>query len=682
MVTRSRCNHRIPARTGPDDPGIREVARPVRDNFPLTPGSATVHNVVVTARLTALGSAVVAVALAGAAVGLTLNVGWSFTEALNAYVVSNLVIGLPFALCGAFIAWHRPRHPVGWLYAAGGSAQLVTAFAAPLAQQLASSGAPHVAVRAAITVCSWAWPLHIGIVLPLSLLLLPDGHLPSRAWRPVAWAVALTAPLFVVEVGTTSGPPSSGLPTPWGTLPHSGGWSVLWTVSEARWALSVLVGVAALVARYRSGDDALRQQLLWLLAAAMTVLVAVTPWALVSGTPIAVLFAIPLLPIAITVAIVRHGLLDVRIVLARGLSYVLLSALVLSGYVLLVLTLSGVVSALLVALLAFPLRARLQHVAERIVYGDRDPLDLASRVGERLIDLPGSLDEIRQALRLTFVGICLGDELVAHAGSRPAHVERRTLRDGAELLVGPRTGQASLAARDEKVLALLTGPLAVALHATLVSRDLQQSRERLVTAREEERRRLRRDLHDGLGPLLTGVALAADAAANLAERDPRQSRDLLAGVRADTRAAIAEIRRVVEDLRPPALAELGLAGALQARAAQTVRRADGTPLQVTVDAAYGAELPAAIEVAAYRIATEALNNAVRHSAASSVRLRVRADEDLLVEVTDDGPPDGEWHPGIGITAMRERAAELGGACEAGPSPEGGAVRARLPLAFA
>jgi signal transduction histidine kinase len=232
------------------------------------------------------------------------------------------------------------------------------------------------------------------------------------------------------------------------------------------------------------------------------------------------------------------------------------------------------------------------------------------------------------------------------------------------------------------VLDLLSGPLAVALHATLVSRDLQHSRERLVTAREEERRRLRRDLHDGLGPLLTGVALAADAAANLAEREPEQARELLSGVRADTRIAIGEVRRVVEDLRPPALAELGLAGALKARAAQTVRRADGNPLHVTVEATYGAELPAAIEVAAYRIATEALNNAVRHAAANAVQLRLRVDDELVVEVTDDGRSAEQWRPGVGLTAMRERAAELGGACEAGPSPEGGIVRARLPLAFA
>ena len=138
------------------------------------------------------------------------------------------------------------------------------------------------------------------------------------------------------------------------------------------------------------------------------------------------------------------------------------------------------------------------------------------------------------------------------------------LGEGCELVVGLRRGQAALTAGDVRVLRLLSGPLAVAVHATLASAQLQRSRERLVAAREEERLRLRRDLHDGLGPLLTGVALSADAAANLRSCAPAEADALLDAIRRDVRAAIAEVRRVVDDLRPPALADLGLAGALQA----------------------------------------------------------------------------------------------------------------------
>ena len=391
------------------------------------------------------------------------------------------------------------------------------------------------------------------------------------------------------------------------------------------------------------------------------------------------------MPLAITVAILRHGMLDIRLVLARGLSYGLLSGLVLAGYAVLVLALSGVASALVVALLAFPLRARLQQSVERLLYGERDPLRVASRVGGRLTDLNSSLEEIQKAMRLPWVAITTGPDEVATAGAPTGHVVRRPLGEDVDLVVGLRTGEKTLAAADERVLDLLSGPLAVAVHATLTSRALQLSREHLVTAREEERLRLRRDLHDGMGPLLTGVALAADAAANLRETAPAEVEALLRTIRTDTRTAIAEIRRVVDDLRPPVLDELGLVATLEAKAAQTVRRADGRPLCVTVEAAKLGDLPAAFEVAAYRIATEALNNVVRHSTASAVRLRLRRDggDHLVVEVLDDGDingtPGGAWRAGVGITGMRERAAELGGSCDIGPSAHGGAVRARLPL---
>ncbi len=628
--------------------------------------------------------ALLAVALSVAAVALTLRVPWSFGEALHAFVVSNLVIGLSFGLCGALIAWYQPRHPVGWMYAAGGICPLLTAVAAPAAQTLHDAGAPHFAVQLAMTMFSGAWPIHIGIALPLSLYLLPDGHLPSVRWRPLFLVVAVSAPLFVLETGT--GPDHSpGLPSPFWTLPQDGAWATLWSFSEIRWLASVLLGLVVLLVRYRGGDETVRRQLLWLLGAVAVIFVAVLPWSLVAGTPIAVLFAIPLLPLAITVAILRHGMLDIRLVLARGLSYGLLSGLVLAGYAVLVLALSGVASALVVALLAFPLRARLQQSVERLLYGERDPLRVASRVGGRLTDLPSSLEEIRTAMRLPWVAITTGPDEVATAGAPTEHAVRRPLGEGADLVVGLRTGEKMLAAPDERVLDLLSGPLAVAVHATLTSRALQLSREHLVTAREEERLRLRRDLHDGMGPLLTGVALAADAAANLRETAPEEVEALLRTIRTDTRTAIAEIRRVVDDLRPPVLDELGLVATLEAKAAQTVRCADGRPLRVTVEAAKLGDLPAAFEVAAYRIATEALNNVVRHSTASAVRLRLRRDggDHLVVEVLDDGDingtPGGAGRPGVGITGMRERAAELGGSCDIGPSAHGGAVRARLPL---
>ena len=625
-----------------------------------------------------------AVALAGAGtVVAAVAQGWSLDRALQAFVVSNLAIGLGFGLCGAVIAWYRSELALGWLFAAGGLAQTLSALAAPLAGVLQDAGAPEALVRADLTVFAWAWPVNIGVVLPVSLLLLPDGRLPSARWRPVAIAVVATAPLFVLELGLAPAD-LPRLPTQFGALGDHAQLSWLWTVSEVRWLLSVLVGLASLVVRHRRGSELVRRQLRWLLAAVGTLVVAMVPWALVAGTPLVALFAIPLLPVAIAVAVLRHGLLDIRLLVSRAVAYALLTGLVLAGYALLVVVLSGVVSALLVALAALPVQARLQRAVDRLLYGDRgDPLQVASRVGRSLGAGPaGTLEEIRAALRLPGVAVEVDGAPVAVAGTLTGPLERLPLADGS-LVVALRSGQTSLDPADARVLALVTGPLSSAVAATLLSEQLQVSRERLVLAREEERRRLRRDLHDGLGPLLTGVALSADTAANLLAHAPDRAAATLGAVRTDSRTAIAEVRRIVEDLRPPALDELGLVEVLRTRAARTTARSDGAPLLAVVEATGPLPpLPAAVEVAAYRIATEALTNVVRHSAASHVVVRLTCDDDLHLEVCDDGPGDRPWPPGVGLTSMHERVAELGGHCRTGPGPGGGRVHVALPLARA
>jgi signal transduction histidine kinase len=216
--------------------------------------------------------------------------------------------------------------------------------------------------------------------------------------------------------------------------------------------------------------------------------------------------------------------------------------------------------------------------------------------------------------------------------------------------------------------------------------DLQTSRERIVAGREEERRRLRHDLHDGVGPELAGMALQLERLAGKLAGDPDLA--ALAGrLRDQMRRTVAAVRRAVDDLRPPALDELGLVGALREHvAAYRLPVPAGGPAGestgVTVVAGDLPPLRAAVEVAAYRIATEAVANAVRHAAASSCRVALAVTgDDLLVEITDDGSgvPD-DAVPGVGSTSMRERAAELGGSLDLTTAPGAGTtVRARLPL---
>lgn len=633
-----------------------------------------------------------------AAAVLSVLAGWSWRDAIDAFVVTNSAIALSFGICGAILAWHRPRNPIGWLFAAGGVAYATAALAAPLGAALHEAAAPIAVQRLVITVFTWSWPLAIGLVLPLALLLFPDGRPPSRRWRWVVIAVIVTAPLFSLEMGTFPYPIEPGYPIGYLTIPFYENLHLLWTAANIRNFLALFLGVAALAVRYRRGSDVERRQLLWLLLAVILALIVILPWDLVAGTPVEVLFAIPLIPIAVTVAIVRDQLLDIRLVVSRLLAWLILLLAVLVAYTGLVALLNRLATprlawpaliTVLLVLVAAPLLPRLQRLVDGAIYGDRgDPARVVSRLGEQLATpdagLQGVVTTIRSALRLPYLAIERDGTVLASDGDPPERLHRWPLARGGKsegrLTIGLRPGERELAAADRRALAMLADPVAVAVHSTVVSSELQASRERIVAAREEERRRLRRELHDGLGPTLTGIAFGADAAANLVATAPEQANELLTTLRRDTRSALADVRRLVDGLRPRALDELGLIAALKQRADQLAWRADGESVDVKLDVpADMPPLPAAVEVATYRIATEALTNVVRHSKATTARVRISVGDRLDVSITDNGPPNGRWSPGVGLIAMRERVAELGGAFEAGPSPTGGSVSASFPL---
>ena len=251
-----------------------------------------------------------------------------------------------------------------------------------------------------------------------------------------------------------------------------------------------------------------------------------------------------------------------------------------------------------------------------------------------------------------------------------------------ELVVQLRPGESRAAVADRRVLDLLAGPISVAGRAGLLADELGRSREQAINAREEERRRLRRDLHDGLGPVLTGVVLNAEAALRLVESDPTRSAELIGALREQASGALTDIRRLVYDLRPPALDSLGLVGALQEYAMLLTRRADGAPLAVHVRATTAIpDLPAAVEVASYRIVTEALTNVTRHSSASSATVTLAVEGSVLVVTVDDDGLNlrGGWQPGVGLTSIQERTAELGGQCTIQTDRTGGRITVRLPM---
>jgi two-component system NarL family sensor kinase len=622
-------------------------------------------------------------------------------DVVGTYLLTNTAFGLGFGGCGLVIALHRPRNAIGWLFLCGALAHLTTAAAVPWAVHGLAAGWPAPAIRLLATIFLVAWPFGIGLAFPLALLRFPTGREESPRWRWVGYACIGTGLLFAVQVGTSPDPfgPDAGVQS-YVLLPGHDQLEPLWTAGNLLSSgLAVLI-VARLLGRYRRGGEVVRRQLLWLLLAVVLAFAANAQRFVTGDGPVLLLLAFQLVPVAVAVAIVRYQLFDIRLVVSRTVLYLALTAAVAAVYVGLVtvmdqlvragLGLSGSILATIVVALAFhPVRVRLQRVVDRLFYGERaDPVRVVSDVGSRLLastdaDPVRALDALRDALRLPYAAVRADGLTVGESGTPPPDLHVVALRWGetaAELVVGLRRGESTIAEADRRVLELTAVPVAMALRAGRLAEEVAASRGRIVAGQEEERRRLRRDLHDGLGPTLTGMAYKIDAVRNVLAADPSRADALLAELRATTTAAIDDVRRVVYGLRPPSLDELGLAGALRQQAERL--SGGGRALDIVVEAPSPMpRLPAAVEVAAYRIGVEAITNAGRHSAAGRawVRLAAAADE-LRVIVTDDGASTGpHWPAGVGLTAMAERAAEVGGWCTAGPTPDGGRVEAALPL---
>jgi len=424
-----------------------------------------------------------------------------------------------------------------------------------------------------------------------------------------------------------------------------------------------------------------------------------------------------LIPLSLGVAILRYRLWDIDIIVNRTLVYAALTIGVVALYTLVVGGLGALLRARgspLVALLATglvavafgPLRLRLQRGVNRLLYGERDePYVVLARLGQRLggalapdAVLPAVAKTVAGALKLPYVAVALQEggspRIVAAHGTPvadPLHLplvyQGETV---GQLVLAPRRGSAAFSPSERRLLDDLARQAGVAAHAVRLTADLQRSRERLVAAREEERRRLRRDLHDGLGPTLAGFTLTVGAVRNLLTRDPTAADALLDDLGAGIEVAVADIRRVAYALRPPALDERGLVGAIRARAAsyttQGATSTAGGP-RVGVEAAEPLPaLPAAVEVAAYRIVDEALANVLRHARARNCTVRftiaeVPAGTALRIEVEDDGIGlSASPRSGVGLLSLRERAEELGGTCAVETPVAGGTrVAALLPL---
>ena len=623
------------------------------------------------------------------------GIGWS--QVVASYTFTNVVIGAVFSPRGR----HRlvPGNALGWLFLAG------IGHCPPPPWRRWGQRTGNCRRR-------WSGPGHglhrrlaVGIgLLPAGPAVVPGRPLPSRRWRPLVWVLALSGSYQLI-----TGVLSDGSPLPGDQFDSliSIGLEMPWLVNEiVGWVglIAALLVVASLILRYRRGDERVKRQLLWLILAIVFDLVINGQRTITAEGPILLLLSFVLVPVAIGIAIVRYELLDIRLVISRTLLYGLVIAVIIAGYAGIVAALSLVVSAgaergtsilaaIVVAICFNPVRLLIQKMIDRAFYGSRsDPARTARGIGQGLReddDLDGVLERTRHALRLPWVTLQRSSDAgpAAQSGSPngdPGHAVALSYR-GAQvgtLTVGLRRGETELHDADRQTLELIGTPLAVALHATALTEQVQQARIATVEAGASERVRLQRELHDGLGPALTSLTFTADAASNLVRSDPAEAERMLGDVRTELRVALDNVRRVVYGLRPIELDDLGLVGALRQRIA-ALAPAERSGIRIRLQ--LPDELPAlspAVELAAYRIVNEAMANVFRHSAGTQCEVRLGVGTDLLIRVTDDGPPPERWVTGVGLRSVVERAEEVGGSASAGPAESGWQVSARLPLSGA
>ncbi|MEU0483306.1 sensor histidine kinase [Streptosporangium sp. NPDC006013] len=614
--------------------------------------------------------------------------------------------GLTFPLIGAFLIAYRPRLKLAWLMCVGGLACAVNVMTTGLQLMQASAGDLESAGWLRIlAVAGWTvGGCTLGILMPL---LSPDDRLPSRRWLPVAIAGVAATVIDGVRNIVRPTPPASTyrwpevIPNPLAIEALAPYHTALVRSLALLINACVVLAVLSLLVRLRHAASAARRQIAWPLIA----FVIYTLFLLLGGDywlPVTIWTG--LIPVAIAFAVLRYRLYGIdtvisRTVIATGLIVAVgavyfgtgaLAALLVSGYD----QVAGLTAALVAGAFFQPLRTRLRRLTDVMLYGKHGrPEELARRLAREVAEtepvnaLAAVTAVVHDGLGVTGVVVEVGTAgmrvELGVAGPDPRVVPLVWHGEPVgRMLIGPPGPRRFSVAYTERLIGVATLYVADVAHAVLMVADLQRSRERILSAREEERRRLRRDLHDGLGQALTNMSMSLNMARLRLREAPSSADRMLRDLRSSMEAVSQEVHELVYGLRPPSLDDLGLLGAVRALAAEP-----GPPVQVEAEGETR-DLPAAVEVAAYRIAQEALTNVRKHADATWATVTLaRSEHALVVRVRDDGKGlPGHRRSGVGFASMRERAAELSGTClitqalatgtDAGPGTQ---VEAMLPL---
>ena len=616
------------------------------------------------------------------------HAGWSPVVALFVFVVPVAVV----------LLWHLPRHPVTVILAVYVGGQVTSLGLGSVLLAVLGEGPLGVA---SARLGGVLWVLSLPL-LPLLITVFPYG-VPEGRWRRVFHAQVAAVAILAVTAVVDS--PEDGFHPVVAVLGVVCGVVLIGTATVA----AVRLGVRAV------RDREVRGQVATFAVAALFIVstyVVLAPLSLVlpgleNLGPLVYPVVVAALPAAIGYAVLRHRLFGISMVLNRLLvaatSTLVLAAIYVAG-VLGAAAAFGVpgdslpamlAPAALVAFVILPAYRGLQAMVARAVYGTRgDPLAVLHILGQHLAqtppeDVPDRIVRVlRESLKLPWVALDVTQDgtytRAAEQGVSDASspVERFDLSYAGgvpgHLLVQPRRGERTLGRLDRRLIRQVAEQAGAAVAAAGYVGELTLSRERLVLGREAERARLRRDLHDGLGPALAGLALALTAARRLLRSDPDSADTLLQTAETEASTSWRDVRRILDDLRPPGLEELGLVGALEERGRALSRPGEFT---VTVAADGLPPLPTAVETAAYRIALEAMSNSARHAHARRCAVAVTADGLLHVTVEDDGAGlPSQPIPGVGIQSMQARAADLGGQLRLGLSDGGGTrIDADLPM---
>jgi signal transduction histidine kinase len=631
-----------------------------------------------------------------------------------------------FPLMGALIASRRPENAIGWIFCGIGVLWGLAALTAEYSTYALLRRDPLIGGGIAAWMQRWIWAP--GVTLPMTFLLLlyPDGHLPSKRWRPVAWLAGLAIVLQTVPVALASWSlPGRFLLRVDEDVPPGApaSFETAFAVQVIAILLVFVIGIASagsLVVRYRRARDEQRAQIRWFALAGAALVVAVilnSPlFDIGGGWLFTVVFFIPA---AAAIAILKYRLYDIDVVINKAVVVGVLAAFITIVYGGIVVGVgaavgnagSPVLSAVAAGVVAIafqPVRHRAQRLANRFVYGERATpyevlSDLSERVGASYATddiLPRMARILAEATGATRAEVWLREgRVLRRRGSWPAEVEGasvpladddlpafddRTLvmpvRHQGEFLGAltlEKPPNDPLTAAEEKLVADLASQAGLVLRNAALIEDLRSSRQRLVAAQDEERRRLERNLHDGAQQQLVAMAVKLRLLENVIPKDPRAALEMTRQVGSEVGDALDNLRDLARGIYPPLLADKGLPAALEAQA----RKA---PVPVTVHAdgirRYGPQ----IEAAVYFVCLEALQNVAKYAEATKAVIHLSVDRgELRVEISDDGRGfDPSVTPmGTGLQGIIDRLAAIGGTVEVRSAPGAGAtVAGRVPVA--